>query len=109
MKLVPVRDFPWSGDYSTMHSLTCVNHPTARYLTKNPFARNIHLIKRPEGDIPRTPDTGECLCPFGDLAVIVPDSVSVPSGGDAALPAMTSGGMSAEQASDALRDALREL
>jgi hypothetical protein len=81
MPLVPVREFTWTNDYSFMRELTCKNHQTAKYLTKNPFDRNLHLVKVPEGDIERT-DTGECKCPFNDLMVIVKeekDSCSQPS------------------------------
>lgn len=70
MKLVPVKDYEWTDDYSFMRELTCKNHPTAMYLTKNPWQRSIHLIKRPEGDIERN-HTGECTCPFSDLVVRV--------------------------------------
>jgi hypothetical protein len=69
MKLTPVRDYVWTDDYSFMRRMTCINHPTALYLTKNPFTRSIHLIKVPEGNIERT-DMGECKCPFNELAVI---------------------------------------
>lgn len=70
MKLTPVHEYVWTEDFSFMRSLTCINHQTARYLTKNPFHRGIHVIKLPEDqDIPRS-ITGECQCPFSDLAVI---------------------------------------
>jgi len=69
-KLVPVSEFEWTDDYSFLRELTCKNHPTARYLTKNPFERNIHLAKVPEGNIERS-DEGDCTCPFSDLMVIV--------------------------------------
>lgn len=71
MKLIPVREFEWTDDYSFMRWMTCRNHPTARYLTKNPFYRSIHVLRFPV-------DTdGECPCPFDDLAVIVPDEPTV--------------------------------
>lgn len=69
MKLVPVSEYTWTDDYSFLRTLTCKNHPTARYLTKNPWFRSVHLVKRPEGNIPRT-ETGECTCPFDDLMVV---------------------------------------
>lgn len=72
MKLTPISDYEWTDDYSFMRTLTCKNHPTARYLTKNPWWRGIHGIKLPEGDIPRS-ETGECQCPFSALAVIMPE------------------------------------
>jgi hypothetical protein len=68
--LVPIRDYWWNDDLSWLRSLTCANHTDAAYLTKNPFSRGIHLIKRPEGDMPRSA-TGECLCPFSDLRVVI--------------------------------------
>lgn len=68
MKLTPISEYEWGEDYS-LKTLTCVNHPTARYLTKNPFCRGIHVIRFPEGDIPRSV-TGECQCPLSALAVV---------------------------------------
>jgi hypothetical protein len=67
MKLTPIRDYKWTDDYSFHRKLTCKNHPTARYLTKNPYFRSIHLIKLPDGE------TKECTCPFDDLMVIEED------------------------------------
>lgn len=64
MKLTPVGEYEWTDDYSFMRSMTCKNHPTARYLTKNPFFRGVHVVKFPDGM------TEECSCPFGDLVVI---------------------------------------
>lgn len=64
-KAIPVREYEWTDDYSYMRELTCKNHPTARYLTKNPWSRSLHFIKPPDGYI------GECECPFSDLVVIV--------------------------------------
>lgn len=54
-------------DLSCMKTLTCVNHPTAVYLTKNPWMRGIHVIKFPEGF-----EYKECPCPFSDLRVMAP-------------------------------------
>ncbi|MFG3405629.1 hypothetical protein [Streptomyces sp. NPDC048142] len=71
--LVPVGEFDWTDDYSYQRILTCKNHPTARYSTKNPWMRSLGVIRLPEGDIPRT-NTGECTCPFRDLVVIVSES-----------------------------------
>jgi hypothetical protein len=65
-----MKEFEWTDDYSFMRSMTCINHPTARYLTKNPFWRSIHVVRLPEGAIQRS-FTGECICPITDLAVIV--------------------------------------
>lgn len=69
MKLIPIGEYEWTEDYSFLRPLTCVNHTDARYLTKNPWHRGIHVIKLPEGDFPRS-ETGECQCPLSDLAVI---------------------------------------
>lgn len=57
---------------STMKYLTCVNHPTARYLTKNPWSRGLHFIT-PCDEAPQEgwPVSGlECPCPFSDLRYI---------------------------------------
>jgi hypothetical protein len=71
--MVPVGKFTWTTDFTYHRTLTCKNHPTARYSTKNPFERSLFLRKLPEGDIERSA-TGECLCPFSDLMVIVAES-----------------------------------
>lgn len=70
MKLVPIKEFEWTEDYSFMRELTCKNHQTARYLTKNPWNRSVHIAKFPEGDIERSRN-GDCTCPFSDMVVIV--------------------------------------
>ncbi len=70
MKLIPVSEYKWTDDYSFMREMTCVDHPTALYSTKNPYWRTVHLLKVPDGDIARNAN-GECLCPFSKLAVIV--------------------------------------
>lgn len=69
MTLVPLNEFEWTDDYSYHRILTCRNHPTARYSTKNPFSRSLFVQQIPDGEIERTP-TGECTCPLGDLVVI---------------------------------------
>jgi hypothetical protein len=71
--LVPVREYEWTDDYSYLRTLTCKNHPTAKYLTKNPFYRSISVVRLPDGDIERS-NTGECTCPFDDLVVVVAES-----------------------------------
>lgn len=65
-----------------MVTLTCVNHPTGVWLTKNPYSRNLHWCgwgRRP--DQPNTEPNKfnkdlvpedlsvwtECSCPFHDL------------------------------------------
>ena len=46
-----------------MYELTCKNHTGSRYLTKNPWERNLHLVET-------DPTIGrECDCPFRDLVV----------------------------------------
>lgn len=54
----------WS-DLSTMKYLTCINHPSALYLTKNPWMRTLHWVKA-SVEYPGS----ECPCPFEDLRVI---------------------------------------
>jgi hypothetical protein len=66
--LVPLHDFAWTDDYSFMRVLTCVNHPTAKYLTKNVFNRHLHVVDFPEGM------TRECPCPLDDLRVVAEES-----------------------------------
>lgn len=74
MRLVPIREHKWSQDYTYLRNVTCKNHPSARYLTKNPYDRTLHLITYPTGLTPDERDTnGECKCPFSDLVVIVAD------------------------------------
>lgn len=68
-RLVPVGEFEWGDDLSTMKTMTCKNHPTARYSTKNPYDRSIHILSLPTGDIERA-YTGDCTCPFSDLMVV---------------------------------------
>jgi hypothetical protein len=67
-------EFAWTDDYSFMRTMTCKNHPTARYSTKNPADRSIFCRKLPEGDIERS-HTGECMCPISDLVVVLPTEV----------------------------------
>ena len=69
----PASGVDWS-DLSTMKELTCANHPTAEYLTKNPWVRGLHFIE-PAEEFARGGGTGpaglECPCPFSDLRVVV--------------------------------------
>lgn len=71
MELIPIYDHVWSSDFSYLRVLTCANHQTARYLTKNPFERNLHITRLPIGEGIERSATGECVCPFRDLVVIV--------------------------------------
>jgi hypothetical protein len=65
IQLIPIGDYPWGEVGNDMVTLTCKNHPTAEYSTKNPWLRGIHIHKYPDGW------RSECPCPFGDLAVVV--------------------------------------
>lgn len=75
MTLIPINEFTWTDDYSYHRTLTCKNHPTARYSTKNPYDRNIHIITLPEGPVERDA-SGDCKCKFTDLMVIAEESDS---------------------------------
>jgi hypothetical protein len=68
MQLIPIVKHNWTEDYSYLREVTCKNHQTAVYLTKNPYNRSLHLVELPEGM------TEECKCPFADLAVLVDDN-----------------------------------
>jgi hypothetical protein len=79
MRLIELSDLPaeqWR-DFSTMKTLTCVHHQGARYLTKNAWQRNLHLVQPdPEivaAGITNTHGAPECPCPFSDLRVVVED------------------------------------
>lgn len=72
MNPTPISEFDFGEPGPTMYELTCKNHPTARYLTKNPHCRSLIVADLPKGDIPRT-STGECTCPVSDLVVIGSD------------------------------------
>lgn len=67
MKHIPVGEFRFPEPGPVMFDMTCRNHPTARYSTKNPYQRGLHILKFPDGM------TGECPCPFSDMVVIVED------------------------------------
>lgn len=86
-RLVPVSEFDFPGEDKLGNEhfkLTCVNHQTAEYLTKNPFLRHVHIIKFPKGLAPeeRSP-SGECKCPFSDLVVVVEEEDSEEGTNDA--------------------------
>lgn len=68
--LVPVREFEWTDDFSYHRTLTCQNHPSARYSSKNVWQRSIFIVTPPEGDIERGP-SGDCTCKVTDLLVMV--------------------------------------
>jgi len=68
--LVLATDYPWTDDFSWLRALTCINHPTAGYLTKNPWERSVHIWFYPKG--PDGKSLGhDCPCPSTALAVIV--------------------------------------
>lgn len=74
------RIFPDLG--GDMLSITCRNHPTARYLMKNMRGRNLHFISPPEEalaieDMQEREDAGfigianlECPCLTSDLILV---------------------------------------
>jgi hypothetical protein len=69
-EMVPLKDasIDWE-DRSYHKTLTCVNHPRARWSTKNPWDRSIFPHKGPSGGEPMFDE--ECECPFGDLRVVL--------------------------------------
>lgn len=67
--LIPIREFKWTDDFSWLRTLTCANHPTAKYYTKNPYQRSIHFVSAPDG----FPMWEECRCPNSDLRVVCED------------------------------------
>jgi hypothetical protein len=70
MKLDMIELKAISWDSMKMQRLTCVNHPWARYLTKNPWSRNLHFIQGPYG-LDSLLESEECTCPFTDLRVVI--------------------------------------
>jgi len=71
VKLVPVYEFKFPEPGPEHFSITCKNHTFLRWITKNPYQRNIHYLGLADG----TKENGfwmwqECACPFGDLVVI---------------------------------------
>ena len=69
------RGFVDWRDFSILKTLTCINHPTARYVTKNPHARTLHFVRPPEeAPVEGWPLSGlECPCSLDDLRVVIPD------------------------------------
>lgn len=65
--LIPVGEFEFPEPGSKMFDMTCKNHPTALYSTKNPYLRGLHFLKAADGFGP----ISECPCPFSYLVVIV--------------------------------------
>lgn len=79
-----VRLFPWEfvtfaetyerklvdwEDRSCHKTLTCVNHPKARWSTKNPWDRSIFPLKGINGGSGNFDE--ECSCAFSDLRVVI--------------------------------------
>jgi len=68
---VPINEFEWP-EPGGLFEVTCKNHPTAEYLTKNPWSRSLHAVGMPtDEDMAGAPRsvTGECRCPFDHLVV----------------------------------------
>src|SRR5690242_1847625 len=70
--LVPIDKFKWTDDYSYHRHITCVNHQTLRWSTKNWWARSVFF----HGNVNDTgaPRVRECECPAEDLRVVVDES-----------------------------------
>jgi hypothetical protein len=74
------RDFRFPEPGPEMFTLTCVNHPNGKWLTKHPALRSIHWIGwlNEAGDVEYSAASDvthglgirECSCPFGDLRVV---------------------------------------
>lgn len=76
-------------NYADLKTITCVNHPTAYYLSKNPSTRSLHFIRWCD-EAPFTTKSDptvdervaahgllasyECPCPYSDLRVVVFES-----------------------------------
>lgn len=72
-KHIPVGDFKFPAPGPKMFELTCKNHPTARYSTKNPYQRGLHFLQGADDVGPLT----ECPCPFEDMVVLVEEEKDV--------------------------------
>jgi hypothetical protein len=64
---IPVKEFKFPEPGPEHFRITCKNHPTAEYSTKNPYLRGLHFLKGADDIGPFT----ECPCPFEDLVVVV--------------------------------------
>lgn len=67
VEVIPIKDFDFPSEQNVgeLFQLTCKNHPTARYSTKNPYCRGLHFLEGPK-EHPFT----ECACSFNDLVVV---------------------------------------
>lgn len=94
-RLTPLNEFkfqdynnPTVAEGAPEHAtLTCVNHQNLRWMTKNPYQRNIHylgaksILDYVSGKTDKIEFTdedkefmwAECECPFSDLRVIEED------------------------------------
>ena len=81
--------FPSAGDshwhqFGNSYEITCKNHQYLRWHTKNPWERNLYFLPpvsdpelnawmraRRENPADFATTTGECVCPFADLRVLV--------------------------------------
>lgn len=91
MKLVPIGEFKFQNYDGLIQpdplppahvDLTCKNHLTGMWSTKNPYQRSIHFLGWKEMEfttktghkipLPMHPELGwiECTCPFSDMLVI---------------------------------------
>lgn len=59
-----VEEFDWAHNGMKDQLLTCRNHNTGLWMTKNPSSRHLHFLREPIGM------SWECSCPFSDLVVI---------------------------------------
>lgn len=79
MKHVPIREYKFPNMDSAgepdpnakggMYEITCINHQTAKYLTKNPFSRGLHFVQAADGFWWNE----ECPCGFDELVVVCHD------------------------------------
>lgn len=73
IRLVPIQDFVWTDDYTWMRTLTCGNHPGAKYYTKNPYNRSTFFIKSSDSMPPFT----ECKCEGRMMVVCTREGIPV--------------------------------
>lgn len=65
------REFEFPEPGPEMYTLTCVNHPAGRWLTKNPHERSIHWCGWQTTEAIAEFGWRECPCPFSDLRVVL--------------------------------------
>lgn len=59
-------DFDWEHNDMELRTITCMSHPSARYLSKHPWQRSLHFV---ESAVDMPPFT-ECPCPLKNLVVV---------------------------------------